>query len=636
MKRTLTICFLTLIYYLPIHAQAVYVDSKNGNDNNTGTEKAPVFSINKAVEIISRKDNDIYVIKINSGIYVLEKHVSVTTEKAMSDKRIIIEASILPDDSTWAPEKMPIVVNSSRKGEIPGEDYSYVISFLINEDHVTIRGIKFHGYFYPNTRYFPIARFNKSKTDLLVEQCMFVGDKDASHIQVGIIAHGNEIKIDHCVFYNTKNTTVFWEDSGTGIKTGNSLTNCIVYGAFQSAIWTAWPDKDFKFENNIISNCKHVWVKNAHNTTKYTIENCIIVNNKYFKGIPGKTEVGPGEFEIIENNVIKEGEISLRLMDNIDKPFPIDYLHIVPGSLGYDIGAGLFKRKNQCASQGTSPAEVKGPYFGQKSPGKTPQLFAPGILTQPNGVVAVTRIAFSPDGNECFFSGPTDWNFSGTRMYYTKCVNNVWTPHVLASFFPGYSCRQPYFSADGNKFYFSSNKNGTSDIWVVEHTSQGWGNPQVLSEPINTSSYEGMYTQTTDGTAYIESDRPGGQGKFDVWRISPQQPGQPQQIQNLGVQVNNSGDDNDPVVSPDGRYLIFGSNYNDLFVTFNKGNGEWSAPVNLNQYYPGINTSDQEYAPTISPDGRYLFFTRIACGGVFWVENLFNEPATIKPINDKH
>jgi Tol biopolymer transport system component len=145
-----------------------------------------------------------------------------------------------------------------------------------------------------------------------------------------------------------------------------------------------------------------------------------------------------------------------------------------------------------------------------------------------------------------------------------------------------------------------------------------------------------MYTQTTDGTAYIESDRPGGQGKFDVWRISPQQPGQPQQIQNLGVQVNNSGDDNDPVVSPDGRYLIFGSNYNDLFVTFNKGNGEWSAPVNLNQYYPGINTSDQEYAPTISPDGRYLFFTRIASGGVFWVENLFNEPATIKPINDKH
>jgi alpha-galactosidase len=276
------------------------------------------------------------------------------------------------------------------------------------------------------------------------------------------------------------------------------------------------------------------------------------------------------------------------------------------------------------------PAAVTGPYFGQTPPGETPKLFAPGILTQPSGVVAVTRIAFSADGNECFFSGPTDWNFSNTRMYYTKRVNNVWTPHVPASFFPGYSCRQPYFSADGNTLYFSSNKNGASDIWMVVRTSEGWGTPQVLPVPINTtSSYEGMYTQTTDGTAYIESDRPGGLGKFDVWRISPPRPGQPRQVENLGPAVNSSSDDNDPIVSPDGSYLIFGSNYNDLFVTFNKGDGGWTAPVDLNQYYPGINTNDQEYAPSISPDGRYLFFTRIAGGGVFWVENPFNTNQTI-------
>jgi Tol biopolymer transport system component len=264
-------------------------------------------------------------------------------------------------------------------------------------------------------------------------------------------------------------------------------------------------------------------------------------------------------------------------------------------------------------------ADMTGSYFGQTPPGETPQLFAPGILTQPNGVVAVTRIAFSPDGNECFFSGPTDWNFSSTRMYYTKCVNNVWTPQVLAPFYDtSYAYRQAYFSADGNTLYFSSNKNGTSDIWMVVRTSQGWGTPQVLPEPINSSSYDGMYTQTADGTVYIESNRSGGHGNIDVWRIS-QQPGQPQQIQNFGAPVNTSGDDNDPFVSPDGRYLIFGSNYNDLFVTFNKGNGGWTAPVNLNQYYPGINTGDQEYAPSISHDGRYLFFTRITGGGVYWV-----------------
>jgi hypothetical protein len=62
--------------------------------------------------------------------------------------------------------------------------------------------------------------------------------------------------------------------------------------------------------------------------------------------------LSPGEFEINENNVIKKGEISLRLtgnddkpfLDEVDKPLPIDYMHIIPGSLGYDMRAGLFKK----------------------------------------------------------------------------------------------------------------------------------------------------------------------------------------------------------------------------------------------------------------------------------------------------
>jgi hypothetical protein len=346
MKKILLMNFLFFVIHLNIQAQAIYVDSNIGNDNNEGTAIAPVFSIKKAVDIIKNHDNDIYNIKINPGIYILDNHVSIATDKEMTGKRIVIQASILPDSSAWTPEKMPIIVSKAKKGEIQA-DYNFVVSFLIDESHVTFRGIKFHGYYYPNTRYFPIARFNKAKTDLIVEQCMFVGDKDASHIQVGVIAHGNEIKIDHCVFYNAKNSVVFWEDSENGVKNGNSLTNSIIYGAFQSAVWTAWPDMDFKFENNIISNCRYAWVRNSNNTTKYSINNCVIVNNQYFQGIPDNTGVNPGQFAVNENNVIKEGDISLQLISaNVDAPLPVDYLHIISGTLGHDIGAGLFKKKN--------------------------------------------------------------------------------------------------------------------------------------------------------------------------------------------------------------------------------------------------------------------------------------------------
>ena len=346
MKNTFLICLLAYICHMTVYAQEVYVDSSIGDNKNPGTKEASVYSIDKAAEIINSRDNDIYIIRINPGIYILDSHVSVGTEKPMTDKRIIIEASILPGDTSWTPEKMPVIASKAKKGEIP-DSYHFVASFLINESHVTIRGIKFHGYFYPNTRYFPIARFNKAKTDLSVEQCLFVGDENISQIQAGIIAHGNEVKIDHCVFYKIRNTVVFFQDSGDGIKTGNGITNSIIYGAKQG-VWTAWPDKDFKFENNIVSDCKHVWVKNYFNATEsYSVDNCVIVNNQFYKVISDSLGLlVPGEFEISEKNVTKNGVVSLRLIENnVDKPLPIDYLHIIPGSLGYDIGAGLFKNR---------------------------------------------------------------------------------------------------------------------------------------------------------------------------------------------------------------------------------------------------------------------------------------------------
>jgi len=118
MKKTLFITLLVIICHLTIHAQAVYVDSNTGDDNNEGTKEAPLFSIHKAVEIIKSQNNDIYTIKINPGIYVLDSHVSVATEKEMADKRIVIEASILPDDAEWTPEKMPVITCKAMKGEI--------------------------------------------------------------------------------------------------------------------------------------------------------------------------------------------------------------------------------------------------------------------------------------------------------------------------------------------------------------------------------------------------------------------------------------------------------------------------------------------------------------------------------------
>lgn len=55
--------------------------------------------------------------------------------------------------------------------------------------------------------------------------------------------------------------------------------------------------------------------------------------------------MAPGEFQTEENNVIKEGSISLRPKDDVTHyPLPIDYLHIVPKTLGHEMNAGLLKK----------------------------------------------------------------------------------------------------------------------------------------------------------------------------------------------------------------------------------------------------------------------------------------------------
>jgi len=114
------------------------------------------------------------------------------------------------------------------------------------------------------------------------------------------------------------------------------------------AVWLAWPDRDFVFNNNVIANCNYALIKDDFNSFKYSIENSVIVNNKFYMGIASNNGLKPDAFNINENNIVKTGEVSLKTMnENVDDALPVDYLHVLPNSPGYNIGAGLFKNKKQ-------------------------------------------------------------------------------------------------------------------------------------------------------------------------------------------------------------------------------------------------------------------------------------------------
>jgi hypothetical protein len=147
---------------------------------------------------------------------------------------------------------------------------------------------------------------------------------------------------------------------------------------------------------------------------------------------------------------------------------------------------------------------------------------------------------------------------------------------------------------------------------MVERTPQGWSEPKRLPPPINSDFTEFFFSQAADETAYCCSDRPGGIGALDLYRVR-QEPGQPARAENLGAPVNTKYYTGDPCIAPDGRCLVFaagrpdGRGGMDLYVSFDNGQGGWTVPVNLGL---GFNTPADEYAPALSPDGQFLFFAR--------------------------
>ena len=78
--------------------------------------------------------------------------------------------------------------------------------------------------------------------------------------------------------------------------------------------------------------------------------------------------------------------------------------------------------------QGKNFPVPKGSYLGQKPPGKTPELFAPGIITNH---YSQSYIAFLNEARVCVYSATTE---RGHETYYTYEKNGRWTVPQRAPF----------------------------------------------------------------------------------------------------------------------------------------------------------------------------------------------------------
>jgi hypothetical protein len=343
--------FILMLCCVCTNAETIYVDSDKGDDGNSGSPERPVRTIARAAAIVNNsKEPGPTTIKIMPGAYCVTEMVTFENSRRYTkDKRFIIEATVLPDDPNWTPTLMPVVL-STVKGEGQSTE-KHAIALKIEVNHATIRGIKFLGNPRPRTWGYSIFRMNKGLNDLVISQCMFVGDEQALPYNCPICANGQGLVVDHCVFYKCDIPVIFWNAEG-GVSKGNAMRYCIVDGADIAAVWTCQTAEDFEFHNNIITRSEYFWMRAPNNRKKYLISNCIVTNNKYDSGYGTAAEIfgqTGNEVTFEEKNVIKKGTVTLEkaivTADALSVVRPREYLHVIPGSLGSDLGAGLFKDK---------------------------------------------------------------------------------------------------------------------------------------------------------------------------------------------------------------------------------------------------------------------------------------------------
>jgi Tol biopolymer transport system component len=256
-------------------------------------------------------------------------------------------------------------------------------------------------------------------------------------------------------------------------------------------------------------------------------------------------------------------------------------------------------------------ATAGGSWQPTTAPG-VPTLFAPGIISTGG---FESHPAFTPDGRTLYFVKSTP-SFSFWTICVARLTNGRWSEPEVAPFSGRYSDADPFITRDGRQFYFISARPATPggppkdlDIWVMDREGAGWSGPRPLPAPINSPGAEWFPTLASNGTIYFGSDRPGGQGRTDLYRarLADGKYGEPE---NLGPVVNSPVNDFEPFIAPDESFLILmsgrpgGRGGADLWITYNRG-GAWSPPVVLGG---GVNSPGAEYSPGLSPDGRTFFW----------------------------
>jgi L-ascorbate metabolism protein UlaG (beta-lactamase superfamily) len=254
--------------------------------------------------------------------------------------------------------------------------------------------------------------------------------------------------------------------------------------------------------------------------------------------------------------------------------------------------------------------------FGLAPPGPEPVKFWPEVLSVercPHG-----QLAFSPDGTGVFWSAILSPGPAQTILY-SAFDGTKFTKFALAPFAAAKGNGGPAFSADGKRLYFNAElppEGGSSAartaICYVERTASGWTQPVPIAATVDDRMTKGQVSVARGGNIYFSgrvlTERTPA---IYVCRYADGRYAPPEKlagpIGEIPLLV-------DPWVDLDERFLLVSCPppagppmRTDIGICYRREDGSWDKPARLG---PAVNTEAFERFPSLSRDGRFLFFIR--------------------------
>ena len=266
-----------------------------------------------------------------------------------------------------------------------------------------------------------------------------------------------------------------------------------------------------------------------------------------------------------------------------------------------------------CAQSEQNFLETKDAYFGLTPPGSIPEVFAPGIVSV-NGRYEYA-VSFTPDLEEIYFTAHDKGE--SASVYFSKLVDGKWTNPEKANLTRGEKKAEmeAFVNHSGQKIYFTAYNSNDIKIWCAIRSGDWWSSAKVLDSPINddivfysnpAKNGDLFYKNVSKGKMYYA---PYKNGKFP-------------EILEAGIEYGSHG-----FIAPDQDFMLLDARKEndetkdkDIHICFKNKDGEWTKPINLGS---AVNSNFNETCPSITPDGKYIFFSRYNEEGglpnIYWV-----------------